>query len=33
MLWVDGHVTRWKDVTRLASSPYSKGNSEDVWTP
>lgn len=33
LLWVDGHVSRWKNVSKLAEPPYSKGSAEDVWTP
>lgn len=33
MLWADGHVTTWKDVTRLAKDPFRSGGREDVWNP
>lgn len=33
LLWLDGHVTAWKGVERLAADPYKPGGSEDVWTP
>ncbi|AHF89850.1 N-terminal cleavage protein [Opitutaceae bacterium TAV5] len=32
-VWVDGHVSTWKDVTRLAEDPYKPGGPEDVWSP
>ena len=32
-LWVDGHVSIWKNVTSLADDPYKPGGSDDVWNP
>ncbi len=32
-VWVDGHVSSWKDVSRLEKDPYSVGFTEDVWSP
>lgn len=33
ILWVDGHVSLWEDVTRLGNDVYGPGGSEDVWKP
>jgi prepilin-type N-terminal cleavage/methylation domain-containing protein/prepilin-type processing-associated H-X9-DG protein len=33
ILWVDGHVSHWDNVSRLGSSPYNNGGSEDLWSP
>ncbi|RRJ97162.1 type II secretion system protein [Opitutaceae bacterium TAV4] len=33
MLWVDGHISHWKDVKRLVQSPYAVGSNQDVWSP
>lgn len=33
LLWLDGHVSTWKDVSKLALDPYKPGSSQDVWTP
>ncbi|MDP0496341.1 MAG: prepilin-type N-terminal cleavage/methylation domain-containing protein [Verrucomicrobiota bacterium JB024] len=33
LLWVDGHVSVWKDVNRLREAPYAPGSTEDVWNP
>lgn len=33
LLWVDGHVTKWKDVTLLEKDPWQPNGTEDVWTP
>lgn len=33
LLWVDGHVSQWKDVSRLGEAPYAPGSTEDVWKP
>ncbi|RRJ95320.1 DUF1559 domain-containing protein [Opitutaceae bacterium TAV4] len=33
LLWIDGHVTIWKDATRLADDPFKPNAAQDVWTP
>ncbi len=31
ILWLDGHVAWWIDVTRLTQAPYSIGSAENAW--
>lgn len=31
ILWLDGHVSGWFDVSLLCASPYSKGSADDAW--
>jgi prepilin-type N-terminal cleavage/methylation domain-containing protein/prepilin-type processing-associated H-X9-DG protein len=31
IVWVDGHVSRWEDISRMVRPPYRPGNPEDRW--
>ncbi len=32
ILWLDGHVAWWIDVTRLTLPPYNSGGAENAWS-
>jgi len=31
ILWLDQHVSRWKDIRLLCNAPYYPGGTEDMW--
>ena len=33
ILYVDGHVAFWRDISLLTNAPFAPGGSEDMWTP
>lgn len=32
IVWCDGHLSQWKDVSLLQKAPYRDGGTEDLWT-
>ncbi len=33
ILYVDGHVAFWRDISLLTNAPFAPGGAEDLWTP
>jgi prepilin-type processing-associated H-X9-DG protein len=33
ILWLDGHVSFWSNVTLLNQAPYLNGQAQDAWAP
>ena len=33
ILYVDGHVAFWKDISLLTDAPFAPGGTEDMWSP
>ena len=33
ILYVDGHVAFWRDISLLTNAPFAPGGAEDMWTP
>lgn len=31
IVWADGHVTPWEDISRMVKPPYRPGSTDDLW--
>lgn len=31
IVWADGHVSAWEDISRMVKAPYRPGSTDDLW--
>lgn len=31
IVWADGHVSAWEDISRMVTAPYRPGSTDDLW--